>query len=63
MGIMALFHKKKFNTWEVASDEVAILAFAFLVAKLYPAVTTAAWYWYLIIMVIFWIPPVKAMMK
>jgi hypothetical protein len=37
-------------TWEVlAVDKIAVVALAFLVAKIWPAVLSLDWYWYLIV--------------
>jgi len=65
MGIMQLlnFKKKRFTLIDVASDEIAMLAFAFLVAKYWTAVISLAWYWYAIIFVVFLIKPLMAMIK
>jgi hypothetical protein len=65
MGIMNLINagKKQFTLIDVVSDEIAMLAFAFLVAKYWFAVTSLAWYWYAIIFVVFVIKPIMAMVK
>ncbi|MBU0459724.1 MAG: hypothetical protein KJ771_02855 [Nanoarchaeota archaeon] len=62
---MALLNggKKQFTLVDLACDEMAILAFAFLVAKYWPVLASLAWYWYLIIMIVFWIKPVMALVK
>ena len=65
MGLIQLFNykKKRFTLLDVASDEIAIMAFAFLIVKYWTAATSLAWYWYVVIMVIFWIKPIMAMVK
>jgi hypothetical protein len=65
MGIMNLlnYKKKKFTLLDVASDEMAMLAFAFLIAKFWTGVTSLAWYWYVILFVIFLIKPLMAWLK
>ncbi|MBT4935701.1 hypothetical protein HOL21_02105 [Candidatus Woesearchaeota archaeon] len=65
MGLANLFNykKKKFTLIDVASDEVAMVAFAFFVAKYWTAVTSLAWYWYVIVFVVFLIKPLMAMIK
>jgi hypothetical protein len=65
MGIMNLlnYKKKKFTLLDVASDEMAMLAFAFLIAKFWVGVTSLAWYWYVILFVIFLIKPLMAWLK
>ena len=65
MGIMQLINggKKQFTIVDVASDEMAMFALAFLIAKYWVGVTSLAWYWYAIIFVIFLIKPVMAMFK
>ena len=55
--------KKQFTMVDVASDEMAMFALAFLIAKYWTGVTSLAWYWYAIIFVIFLIKPVMAMFK
>ena len=55
--------KKQFTIVDVASDEMAMFALAFLIAKYWVGVTSLAWYWYAIIFVIFLIKPVMAMFK
>ncbi len=57
------YKKKKFTLIDVASDEIAMFALAFLIAKYWFAVTSLAWYWYLIIFLVFIIKPVIAMVK
>ncbi len=57
------YKKKKFTLADVASDEMAMLAFAFLIAKYWVAVTSLSWYWYVIIFVVFLIKPVTAWLK
>jgi hypothetical protein len=40
-------------TWQdLAIDKIAVIAFAFLVAKFFPAVLSARWYWYAIVLVV-----------
>jgi hypothetical protein len=65
MGLMQLINggKKRFTVIDVASDEVAMFALAFLIAKYCTSVTSLAWYWYVIIMAIFIIKPIMAMVK
>jgi hypothetical protein len=65
MGLVNLITsgKKKFTTLDVVSDEVAMFAMAFLVAKYWAAVTSLAWYWYVIVIVVFLIKPCSAMFK
>jgi len=65
MGLMNLFNykKKRFTLLDVASDEIAMLAFAFIIAKYWVAVTSLAWYWYVIIFAVFLIKPLMAMIK
>ena len=65
MGIIGLLNnkKKKFTIVEVASDEIAMFALAFLIAKYFSAITSLAWYWYAIVFVIFIIKPIRAMVK
>ena len=65
MGLVQLFNykKKKFTLLDVASDEIAIMAFAFLVVKYWTTATSLAWYWYVVIMIVFWIKPIMAMIK
>ena len=57
------YKKKKFTLIDVASDEIAMFAFAFLIAKYWMGVTSLAWYWYAIIFVIFLIKPLMALIK
>ena len=63
MGLISLLNtgKKRFTVIDVASDEIAMFAFAFLIAKYWVAVTSLAWYWYVIISLIFVIKPIMAM--
>ena len=65
MGLMQLlnYKKKKFTLIDVASDEIAMFALAFLVAKYWIGVTSLAWYWYVIIFLVFVIKPIMAMVK
>jgi hypothetical protein len=65
MGLAQLFNykKKKFTLLEVASDEIAMFALALLIAKYWIGVTSLAWYWYVIIFVVFIIKPLMAMIK
>ena len=65
MGIMQLINagKKRFTIIDVASDEIAILALALLIAKYWVAATSLAWYWYVLVMIVFWIKPMMAMLK
>jgi hypothetical protein len=65
MGLMNLFNykKKRFTLVDVASDEMAMLAFAFLIAKYWVGVTSLAWYWYVVIFAVFIIKPIMAMVK
>lgn len=65
MGIIGLLNsgKKKFTTIDVVSDEIAMFALAFLIAKYWVAVTFLAWYWYVIVFVVFVIKPLMAMFK
>ncbi len=65
MGLMQLlnYKKKKFTLIDVASDEIAMFALAFLIAKYWFAVTSLAWYWYVVIFLVFIIKPVMAMLK
>ena len=65
MGLIQLINsgKKKFTVIDVASDEIAMFALAFLIAKYYTIVTSLAWYWYVIIFAVFVIKPVIAMLK
>jgi hypothetical protein len=65
MGLINLLNsgKKKFTLIDVFSDEIAMLAFAFLIAKYWAAAISLAWYWYIIILVIFLIKPLLAMVK
>ena len=65
MGLANLFNyrKKRFTLLDVASDEIAMLAFAFLIVKYLPALIFLSWYWYVIIFVIFIIKPIMAMIK
>jgi len=57
------YKKKKFTLVDVASDEMAMLAFTFLIAKYWVGVTSFAWYWYVIAFLIFLIKPVLAWVK
>ncbi len=65
MGLVQLFNykRKRFTLLDVASDEIAIMAFAFLVVKYWTTATSLAWYWYVVIMIVFWIKPIMAMIK
>ena len=65
MGIMGLINggKKRFTIVDVASDEIAMFALAFLIAKYWVTVTSLAWYWYVIIFAVFIIKPLIAMFK
>jgi hypothetical protein len=65
MGLMQLINggKKKFTVIDVASDEIAMFALAFLIAKYWIGVTSLGWYWYAIIFVVFVIKPLMAMFK
>lgn len=65
MGLIQLLNsgKKKFTVIDVASDEIAMFALALLIAKYWFAATSLAWYWYVIIFVIFIIKPLMAMLK
>ena len=65
MGLAQLFNykKKRFTLLEVASDEIAMFALAFLIAKYWMGVTSLAWYWYVILFVIFLIKPLMAWLK
>lgn len=55
--------KKRFTMVDVISDEIAMFALAFLIAKYWIGVTSLAWYWYVIIGIVFVIKPVMAMLK
>jgi len=65
MGLINLLNsgKKRFTVVDVASDEMAMIALALLVAKYWVAVTSLAWYWYVIAFVVFVIKPMMAMFK
>jgi hypothetical protein len=65
MGIIQLLNagKKKFTTIDVASDEIAMFALAFLIAKYWSGVTSLAWYWYVIVFLVFIIKPIMAWLK
>ena len=65
MGLAQLFNykKKRFTLLEVASDEIAMFALALLIAKYWLAATSLAWYWYVIVLVVFVIKPLMAMIK
>jgi hypothetical protein len=65
MGLMQLINggKKRFTMVDVISDEIAMFALAFLIAKYWIGVTSLAWYWYVIIVIVFVIKPVMAMLK
>jgi hypothetical protein len=65
MGLMQLINagKKRFTMVDVISDEIAMFALAFLIAKYWIGVTSLAWYWYVIIGIVFVIKPVMAMLK
>ena len=65
MGLIGLINggKKRFTVIDVASDEIAMFALAFLIAKYWVLVTSLAWYWYVIVFVIFIIKPLMAMFK
>jgi hypothetical protein len=65
MGLIQLLNggKKRFTITDVASDEIAMFALAFLIAKYWIDVTSLAWYWYAIIFVVFIIKPIMAMVK
>ena len=65
MGLMQLINagKKRFTMVDVISDEIAMFALAFLIAKYWIGVTSLAWYWYVIIGIMFVIKPVMAMLK
>ena len=65
MGLIQLLNagKKKFTWTDVASDEIAMFALAFLIAKYWIGVTSLAWYWYVIICIVFIIKPIMAMIK
>ncbi len=65
MGLMNLinYKKKKFTLLGLVSDEIAMFAFAFLIAKYWVSVTSLAWYWYVIVFVVFAIKPIMEMVK
>ena len=65
MGFMHLFnwHQKQFSLLDVALDETAMIAFALLIAKFWPVLTSLAWYWYAIIFVICIIKPIYSWMS
>jgi hypothetical protein len=65
MGLIQLINggKKKFTVVDVAFDEIAMFALAFLIAKYWIGVTSLAWYWYVLAFVVFVIKPVMAMLK
>ena len=65
MGLIQLLNsgKKKFTLIDVISDEVAMFALALLIAKYWFAATSFAWYWYVIVFVVFVIKPLMAMFK
>ena len=65
MGLIQLFNykKKRFTLLDVASDEIAMFALAFLIAKYWMGVTSLAWYWYVIVFAVFLIKPMMAMLK
>ena len=65
MGIIQLINsgKKKFTVIDVISDEIAMFALALLIAKYWVAAISLAWYWYLLIFVVFVIKPMIAMFK
>ena len=57
------YKKKKFTLLDVASDEIAMLAFAFFIAKYWVGITSLTWYWYVVVFVVFLIKPVMAWLK
>lgn len=64
MGFLNLIDKeKKFTILDVGLDEIAMIAFAFLVAKYFPQVTALDWYWYVIVFTLAIIKPVKALFE
>ena len=65
MGLLNLINsgKKKFTVIDVASDEIAMFALALLLAKYWVAATSLAWYWYMLVFVVFLIKPMVAMFK
>ena len=65
MGIMNLlnYKKKKFTLVDVASDEIAMFALALLIAKYWTAIMSFAWYWYVIVFLVFIIKPMIAWLK
>ena len=64
MGLIALLNskKKRFTIADVASDEIAMIALAFLIAKYFTFVMSLAWYWYVIIMALFLLKPISALL-
>jgi hypothetical protein len=65
MGLLAVINigKKRFTIADVASDEIAMIALAFLVAKYFTFVTSLMWYWYVLIMVLFLIKPLVTLIN
>lgn len=64
MGLMNLFdNKKRFTIMDVASDEVAMIALAFLIAKFFPQVLVLDWYWYVVVIVLAVIKPIRALLE
>ena len=65
MGLIALLNsgKKRFTITDVASDEIAMIALAFLTAKYFSMVTSLAWYWYVIVVILFLLKPLVALIK
>jgi len=44
---------KKMTWKELAMDKIAVMAFALLIAKFWPAVLSFEWYWYAVVLVVF----------
>jgi hypothetical protein len=65
MGLIGLFtsRKKRFSIADVASDEIAMIALAFLVAKYFTVVTSLTWYWYVLVVVLFLIKPLATLIN
>lgn len=65
MGLITLFKRRKkiFTVADIASDEIAMIALAFLIAKYFSVVTSLSWYWYVLIVIIFLIKPLFSLIQ
>jgi hypothetical protein len=53
----------KMGCWDMAFIKISVFAFALMIARLWRPLISLEWYWYLVIFVVFAIPPLAKMFK